>query len=120
MTEEEIINGNKLIAGFMGIKLENNWRDGYDYALQHVYGFNDEYYDCRLASNLGFHSSWDWLMPVVEKIWAITGCRTLFYFEANEKLTIYSNIQSSDAKIEIWSAVIEFIKWYNESKITKL
>jgi hypothetical protein len=59
---------NKLIAKFMGIKIEKSWRDGLDYADKYVWNLNDEQYDCSKPEYLGFHISWDWLMPVVKKI----------------------------------------------------
>lgn len=112
MSRKEILSGNRLIAEFTGFTYSPT-----DYLHRDFFTSQEEMY---FPEELKYHSSWDWLMHVVERIWAITSCRTLFYFEADEKLTIYSNIQSSDAKIEIWGAVVEFIKWYNENKITKL
>ena len=58
MSEKEIIEGNKLIAEFMGIKI-----------IQSRYGCNHPLVTCPYPdySNLKYHSSWDWLMPVVEK-----------------------------------------------------
>lgn len=51
-----ILEGNKLIAAFM----------------EH-YHINDGYYrvtpqKCYHLEELQYHSSWDWLMPVIEKI----------------------------------------------------
>ena len=59
MTTQEILEGNKLIAEFMGAK-----RKEYSITNREHYLFRDgrKY----LTENLIFHSSWDWLMPVVE------------------------------------------------------
>ncbi len=64
-----------------------------------------------------YHTSWDYLMPVVEKMWKITGHRNLFYQEVSEDLTIYSKEEAgSNLRKEVYSLVVEFIKWYNENK----
>ena len=105
MTQEEI-EGNKLIADFMGL-----WKgiDCYEYSKDVCYGFKD----------LKYHSSWEWLMPVVEKIEKIKGVRIFikgnrceifnYGFEMGSPLSVY--------KIEsVWLAVVAFIKWYNQTK----
>lgn len=70
MKTEEIIEGNKLIAEFMGYypikgdSLNPEWwwtnenRDTRTFSLDMKIGDNGFHY----------HTSWDWLMPVVEKI----------------------------------------------------
>ena len=85
MNKSEIIEGDKLIAEFM-----------------------------REKATGGYHQSWDWLMPVVEKIWNMQGHRTsIFYFEPEEGVTIYGNNESVNNITDCWCAVVEFIKWYN-------
>jgi len=83
--------------------------------------------------NLRYHSSWDWLMPVVEKIEAMGYKTVLATSEWGNKY--YQNIITgvgiiketienpskfmgqSDTKIEaVYKATIEFIKWYNQTK----
>lgn len=53
MTDKEIIAGNKIIAEFMGDEIETNYK-----------WVNRK----KGVTGLWFHSDWDWLMPVVEKI----------------------------------------------------
>ena len=85
MTPEEIIEGNKLIAEFLKIE------------------------------EAKFHSSWDWLIPVVEKITSMD-----IYIKYKD----YSCGQFNDGGIYIntksientFSDVVEFIKWYNKNK----
>ena len=110
MTQEQIIEGNKLIGEFMKIKINHAGKG--------------DLYKCPATGlstsdkELEYHSSWDWLMSVVEKIESmgydvfinglycrITDCgMSDFELESGEVNT----------KIEaIWFTVIEFIKWYN-------
>ena len=51
---------NKLIAEFMNV--HEIMHDGYS-----EYDFDDNTLDVVHENNLKYHSSWDWLMPVVEK-----------------------------------------------------
>ena len=78
---------NKLIAEFMG----NNYSG--------VQGYSD---------------SWDWLMPVVEK------CVTLNdAYELDGHEQVNNAIQDALWTInieEVYQAVVEFIKWFNENK----
>ncbi len=59
-------NNNKLIAEFMGFTQEKNigWYDNDMLMSQNVYDSQDG----NCFDELLFHTSWDWLMPVVEKI----------------------------------------------------
>jgi len=72
MSNEEIIKGNKLIAEFMGVKSQNrkytnspndNGVEIFFYPIP-----NTDQAFLKAASELMYQESWDWLMPVVEKI----------------------------------------------------
>ena len=102
--------GNKIIAEFMGL-----WESevGYLYNPQFEAGFKPE--------ELKYHSSWDWLMPVVEKIESLGYC---FRIESND-IFIMDNETSmelivaddNNSKIDgVWWSCVEFIKWYNQNK----
>jgi hypothetical protein len=103
MNEQEIIEGNKLIADFMG------W--------QH---HEDKKYDAHEMSNLKYHTSWDWLKPVVDKFMSIPpetfnydskGMSQLRTWKEKIKaISIYSNI------MEVYNPLIEAIKWYNQNQ----
>jgi len=131
MTQEEILEGNKLIAEFMGAKpCKNYWRED---ALEHEDWEHDEwtnttreYFVTKIhkVSELKYHSSWDWLMPVVEKIEMDCKCDVHIYAHYNWKepnrCAIYDwkdkeiASKSNDSKIiAVWLAVVEFIKWHN-------
>lgn len=81
-----------------------------------------------------YHTLWDKLMPVVEKIETDLALATMMYvnswdnrgrysFRVYKELDNNGNIRNlllekvSNSKIEaVWYAVIEFIKWYNKEK----
>ena len=130
------IEGNKLIAEFMGGKVEQFvWRKyepmGVCFAEQ-VHGLQS-----HLLHDLEYHTSWDWLMPVVEKIsnihypdywngrqpddvgeWDNCAYPRTFGMrdsEGNYMVRFNANVlYSAKTLIEAtWLAVIEFIKDYN-------
>jgi hypothetical protein len=112
MDIEEIQENNKLIGEFMGLIISN--RENYDSQLH-----------TNVDADLKFHSSWDWLMPVVEKIELIETIDvdilqngTRIYEWRSGGLVIADNVAniSYDRKIEhTYDAVIQFIKWFNEN-----
>ena len=124
MTQEEILEGNKLIAQFMGSKLKGESLLSINKILQ-----QDELWlplhGITTFSRLKYHSSWDWLFPVLEKIWSITGSRNLFYFNLEElapdlKIPWFYNPkhtienQFSSTIEEVYSLIVSFIEYYNE------
>ena len=91
-----IENDRLIVAGFMKVQVRT-------------------YTDGRTSYNPD--KSWDLLMPAVEKMWKITGHRNLFYQEVSEDLTIYNKEEAgSNLRKEVYSLVVEFIKWYNQNK----
>ena len=95
---------NKLIAEFMGVYSKEN---GYDYTK---------------IGNIGtmYHISWDWLMPVVEKIESLgyevqirnTDC-IIFQLLDTLKYKPIVDISSGNGKDSTYDAVVEFIKNQN-------
>lgn len=83
---------------------------------------------------LKYHSSWDWLMPVVEKIESLKLNGHRYYVEIRHESCeisvainkgantnkIYSSLwQNHSSKIDaVYNAVVQFIKWYNENNKT--
>ena len=117
MKQEEIIEGNKLIAKFMGHSQDD-----------HLYGMviDDKYYTYTLMK---YHSSWDWLMPVVEKInnigskssvvlmGSLGQYRVQLFHSGRIRGQSPQGIGVSDSFIEAtWFAVVAFITWYNQNK----
>ena len=82
------MKNNKLIAEFMGV--EKTYNPSTEKVLS--YAVNDNV-QC-LPHELQYHTSWDWLMPVVEKI-------------GDE------NLLSIDIDI-VYDRVVEFIKEHND------
>ncbi len=106
---------NRLIAKFMGFVI----KDG---IIQHDPQFhsngNKEGY--RADGFLNFHKSWDWLMPVVEKIEALNNAWEIDIYRNNCEIFMAPvfNIDdvtfTSKTKLEAtYKAIIEFIKWYS-------
>lgn len=94
---------NKLIAEFMSVDL-------------HEYVMNG-------GKTLEYHSSWDWLMPVVEKIESngfdvrIRKDDCVIYYCSDKSDDVVLYLESKSGKMEsAYLAVVEFIKWYNKNK----
>lgn len=107
---------NILIADFMGF-IESTIK-GKFWDKKSEEGFGE-----GKLTDLKFNSSWDWLMPVVEKIESLgylvdiksMGCKLIGCGYSSVEL-IHIEESNSNNKIEaVCNAVIEFIKWYNES-----
>ena len=87
-----------------------------------LYDFDGCHYESD-ADGLNFHASWDWLMPVVEKIEDLgydviirQGTCEIIGEEVNGME--YDNFECFDAgkHITTYSAVVKFIKWHNKNK----
>jgi len=129
MTEECIITGNRLIAEFMGtgIKMGPGDLNGYNFPVRVVSGDFDSLFesDCGFAHELLYHESWDWLMPVVEKVYLVRGVSMEFTPGSLEILYVgkkgYRNsVCVAEMKgIECWWAcLVDFIDWYNKNVVS--
>lgn len=123
-TKEEIIEGNKLIAEFMGYEktIYSDVFNGDLYALDVSKG------EIYAISQMQYHASWDWIMPVVEKIEQkgciveisyslVCMCRICVIWEKHKKAfnIINDNNGGLEPIIAIYKSVVEFIKWYNQN-----
>ena len=135
---------NRLIAEFMGYepkyilvdvdKYRGNHnlsdypmaKEDCEYDISHFsdrYGIPDDDMEIQ-EEELRYHTSWDWLMPVVEKIereymYAVQPCwEHCIIDKAGENIEDFERIEvdSSDKLSATYGAVVEFIKWYNENK----
>lgn len=98
----------------------------------HIYMDVDHPFFNRHGSIIGlfehspvYHKSWDWLMPVVEKIemldcvLAVTISTNEVTIESmNEEFTFIEVIrwEDKDSIRGVYKAVVEFIEWYNKNK----
>jgi hypothetical protein len=129
MTEKEIIKGNKIIAEFMGGNMIKDIFNCHESTKTHnercLHGLN--------ISQSKYHSSWDWLMPVVEKMENIEHdmftVQILFLNGINVGIHVrtkhggeelyYTGGRFKNTKVKIealWLCVVDFIKWYNKNK----
>ena len=121
MKTKEITENNKLIAEFMA-------EDGVLYMPDDTYIYLQYHY----AQRLKYNTSWDWLMPVVEKIdslladgeFIISGYRTC-YLDIYTPSWIFPEYSADsfcitgegESRLEsMLNCVLEFITWYNENK----
>jgi len=127
MTPQEIIEGNKLIALFLGYVKSSSDKDftfythpdGKGIITQSEHDYTRYYtHELMEARSFLFHRSWSWLMPIVEKI------ESLGYpvkIKMNDCWIILPDVEefgaNKDNKItSVWTAVVSFIKWYNQNK----
>lgn len=134
MEQKEIIEGNKLIAEFVGMKklstvFDSHGYEQYNYSVpdllsMQVYGHTG----ATVFLEDQFSKSWVWLMPVVEKICRLNigdgkeyveyaYPRTFGMLDDEGKVMVRLNgffIHHADTLIEAtYSAVIEFIQHHN-------
>lgn len=115
----DTISGNKLIAEFMGstILCDGSVHTCIIYKKD-GYKFPDGTNGRASLEKLEYHTSWDWLMPVIDKIASLgyiveridhpkyVSCRI---YRADDKVDSCKLI-INDA---VYKSVIQFIQWYN-------
>lgn len=110
MAQEQILEGNKLIAEFMGGELlegrQNNvfWFKEHHHVLTAHKAINQHAFK--------YHSSWDWIMPVVEKINASHTVK-IKNNTCSIRLIVEETTESTLIK-SVWKVVVEYVKYYNE------
>ena len=113
---------NKLIAEFMGLNLyRENWYKS---------TIGTEKKICK-ENDLQYHSDWNWLMEVVEKIerYCYDEIDTEFKIDIfagasifipkskdREKMPIHFDYINNPKIQAVYNACVEFIKWYNTEK----
>lgn len=126
----EINSGNKLIAEFMGAEPDDKYPTLY-FIEPHLN--HNETHDFYIG-NMRYHTSWDWLMPVVEKICRVKigdGIETILYAyprtfgmlnEKGEIMVRFNGffLHESNSLIDAtWKGVVEFIKYINSANYPK-
>lgn len=141
MNEINILESNKMIADFIGLRSINKCiRDVngryYDYYAnsklrcikeqeiqiesENGYGLVEQ--DFLFIEDLKFHIDWNWLMEVIEKIECMGYCVDIIQYHSKDKqfcgIGKYDKIGTKSiekTKIEaVYNACEKFIKWYNQ------
>jgi hypothetical protein len=132
---KNIVENNKLIAEFMECIINGNdfifpKEMYYLYQPCFMYEFESSVYNFELdISEVKFNKSWDWLMPVVEKIESLPDEENngAFFFEIYQDSVsiIFSNddyiidlinVMGQGSRINnVYQAVVEFIQLYNKA-----
>lgn len=107
ITEGEEKIDNELIADFMEFPYK---RTGLTFSEPRVLFVS--------KAKMEYHTSWDWLMPVVDKIErlgnrceiGITKCK--IYSADYNRETFYAATKI----LAVYEHVVDFIKWYNETQ----
>jgi hypothetical protein len=119
--------GNKLIAEFMGFKFKGDIAQNEPfYTLDESHPLHHIYLQGYSIHFAKFDSSWDWLMPVMEKCFSILDTLEhkdfkqrprVDYVEWATKLTITPRTKfKPDIIGKAYKRAIEFIEWYNKPK----
>jgi hypothetical protein len=94
------LDNNKLIAEFMGLVVSN--REDYHSSLH-----------TNVDADLKYHTSWDWLMPVVNKCKSYSLDNT--YADRIDEVLVESEIDFD----YLFCTVLDFIEWYNNENKSK-
>ena len=99
------MEGNKLIAEYMGVYLItiDDIRANKNPHISSADGYTKE--------DLQYHTSWDWLMPVVQKCRLESRCE---YDEDDNWNEIHWALEECNLD-KIYNAVVEFINEYNQN-----
>lgn len=109
MEQSKVEEGNRLIAEFMGWKKETRmWRmhERVVYSSNSKVLNNTSYDGSSTVKSMKFHKSWDWLMPVVEKI------QDRGLTVQTTALNPYVNTDIKD----VWGKTIDVIKMINKRR----
>lgn len=126
MTNQQIIDGNKLIAEFMGAQIKG---DSVFFIEHPAYYIKDGSGFLAYEDELFYRERFDWLMPVVEKIESleykvnIERYGTIIRHSAEHAPFYILRTDISECSIinpkkieHTYSAVIQFIQWYNTNQ----
>ena len=119
MEQIEVIEGNRLIAFFMGAKEDNEF-PGHpllDFGeFIKTTPFQEPGVWILGDGQVKYHSSWDWIMLVLKKIAIIVSDKLADnYIQAKSRWAPIAN-ELQNCKLEnVWYCVVQFIRWYNQS-----
>ena len=113
MKQEQINQGNELIAKYVGAKYQGSYPNG-DAEESHLYHYGDNAIVplnfCRTHSHttMQYHKSWDWLVPVYNKLMQDD-------VEVSEMADLPWEIQGGDIE-NLFIAIVKVIKSLDKSK----
>lgn len=119
----ETTESNRLIAEFMGVKMHIDADNPNNYE-RYVQIPNTSCPNGYHVKEARYDSSWDWLMPVVDKIESLGfwseiqgGVQAVTIFgKVNTGVDIISEDDKGYTKIQsVYAAVIRFINWHNQN-----
>ena len=108
---ENIIENNKIIAEFLDWEFDDLSETFETPFLKLVepQAFGDEQFSCKLQDfELEFHSDWDWLKLVLEKISYLN--KDNFSDETKQALEDLLSLSLFSAKENVYKSIINFIK----------
>lgn len=110
MNNDKIIEGNIEITRFMGGYLSDHPELN---GVKVWHGYDPVEGRLNLPTTLTFHSDWNLLMPIVNKI--TSSDEYYKYREYNSSLLSDGRIHINTKYIsDTWEQVVEFVKWYNQ------
>ena len=115
-----MLEDNKIIAEFLDWEFDDLSETFETPFLKLVdpHAFGDEQFSCKLQDfELEFHSDWNWLMQVVEKIESLgfeTSLTNQNFFIRIAGGNTQSGIMYKNKIEAVYNACVEFIKWYNK------
>lgn len=132
--DEELIRNNEMIAAYLDGVVREGWRvqdnaqmvwEGNVAAIYREAFMKLPIGRVIITDQLKFHESWDWLMPVVEKIkkdnWVkielqedYTFCLISSPQLGADPVTLEERVEDMSPISVVYDAVITYIKWYNE------
>lgn len=105
MEQKEIISKNRFIAEFMGGIYKSKL---FPIGKSQIWL---PYHNMTYINAIKYHTSWDWLIPVIDKIYSSND-----YIKYKHKMSGQFEVEvfiNPKFILNTWTNVIEFIKWYN-------
>lgn len=143
MTPDEILEGNKLVAVFMGYTYfghndprlpegaESGWKtDAKASNFTKINRLAGNKYLCRNHNQLVYHRDWNWMMEVVDRIDGMDLGPGNFYdisinedytdvckWDDDSKMRQISTGEGETRKQNTFKAIVDFIKIYNNDQV---
>lgn len=118
MTEQEITEGKKLIAEFIGYDWKNYEKTIVDEDKSYARLSGDREIDVPLTEeDLEYHTSWDWLMPAWNKFKDIEFSPP--FPQGHYRICDHIKNAICNCDIELaFKELVEGIKWHNQQTLT--